>query len=205
MIGANTHILTDTYLCQRIIDFHKTHSRNRRINTFTQAHKHRLTYTQKQANQYIYIYRILPINNHTIITYSKLAIITLSLSSDTFRASGSLSRRQRRPLGEPLFAIVHKSRRRKLEKWRLILAGKHYDYVCHYAGSSTVIGSFPIANLLPAYTDKYFRYEGSLTTPPCAESVLWTIFLHTQTVSPSQVSWKHVVYNFRDDVRAISY
>lgn len=54
-------------------------------------------------------------------------------------------------------------------------------------GSSTMIGSFPIANLLPKQTDKYFRYEGSLTTPPCAESVIWTMFLHTQTVSPAQL------------------
>ncbi|KAK2163399.1 hypothetical protein LSH36_80g04009 [Paralvinella palmiformis] len=55
-------------------------------------------------------------------------------------------------------------------------------------GTSITIGSFPIANLLPKHTDKYFRYEGSLTTPPCAESVIWTIFLHTQTISSSQLS-----------------
>ncbi|EOY09141.1 Carbonic anhydrase, putative [Theobroma cacao] len=34
---------------------------------------------------------------------------------------------------------------------------------------------------------KYYRYNGSLTTPPCSEGVLWTVFPQIKTVSRSQV------------------
>jgi carbonic anhydrase len=33
-----------------------------------------------------------------------------------------------------------------------------------------------------------FRYEGSLTTPPCSETVHWTVMAAPQTISPSQVA-----------------
>lgn len=40
--------------------------------------------------------------------------------------------------------------------------------------------------LLPAGRD-YFRYEGSLTTPPCSEVVHWVMFKQPVTVSAAQI------------------
>ncbi|KAM5125966.1 carbonic anhydrase 9-like, partial [Mantella aurantiaca] len=54
------------------------------------------------------------------------------------------------------------------------------------AGQSTEIPGFDIRGLLPQRLDKYYRYNGSLTTPPCYQSVNWTIFNQTVLLSPSQ-------------------
>jgi len=35
--------------------------------------------------------------------------------------------------------------------------------------------------------EKYYRYEGSLTTPGCSEAVVWTIFEKTIPLSKEQV------------------
>lgn len=50
------------------------------------------------------------------------------------------------------------------------------------------IRRFPIELLLPpnAATD-FYRYRGSLTTPPCYESVQWTVFRQPLTISADQV------------------
>ena len=45
----------------------------------------------------------------------------------------------------------------------------------------------PIRNFLPEDTTRYFRYNGSLTTPGCFESVLWTVFHEPQYISHRQV------------------
>lgn len=54
-------------------------------------------------------------------------------------------------------------------------------------GNTTKIDFFEVASLLPAEMNKYYRYMGSLTTPPCAESVIWSLFLHTQSISSHQL------------------
>ena len=39
-------------------------------------------------------------------------------------------------------------------------------------GLETEIPSFPLANLLPENQERFFRYNGSLTSPPCTENVV---------------------------------
>ncbi|CAL4215093.1 unnamed protein product, partial [Meganyctiphanes norvegica] len=43
-----------------------------------------------------------------------------------------------------------------------------------YAGSWSELSPFPIAGLLPS-TGNYITYEGSLTQPPCHETVNWIL------------------------------
>ncbi|XP_060085574.1 uncharacterized protein LOC132564986, partial [Ylistrum balloti] len=45
-----------------------------------------------------------------------------------------------------------------------------------------------LRDFLPEDTSKYYRYNGSLTTPGCFESVIWTIFEDKQTISFKQLS-----------------
>jgi len=43
-----------------------------------------------------------------------------------------------------------------------------------------------LSTLLPTVWD-VFRYEGSLTTPPCSEKILWSVFTQKMPVSQAQV------------------
>ncbi|NXV81058.1 CAH14 anhydrase, partial [Atlantisia rogersi] len=56
-----------------------------------------------------------------------------------------------------------------------------------YAGQTTAIPSFSVQDLLPPRLDLYYRYNGSLTTPPCFQSVLWTLFQQPARISPAQL------------------
>ncbi|NXQ28062.1 CAH14 anhydrase, partial [Alaudala cheleensis] len=54
-------------------------------------------------------------------------------------------------------------------------------------GQTVAIPSFSIRDLLPAHLDRYYRYNGSLTTPPCSQSVLWTLFPQPVRISRAQL------------------
>ncbi|KAM5129458.1 carbonic anhydrase 14-like [Mantella aurantiaca] len=56
-----------------------------------------------------------------------------------------------------------------------------------YADQSVTIPSFNVEELLPTKLDQYFRYGGSLTTPPCFQSVTWTVFYNPVQISRSQM------------------
>ncbi|KAM8991200.1 carbonic anhydrase 4 [Ara ararauna] len=59
-----------------------------------------------------------------------------------------------------------------------------------YKGQTAQIDPLPLSSLLPAEKDlgRYYRYEGSLTTPDCYEGVTWTIFEKPIELSVSQIS-----------------
>uniref|UniRef100_A0A452IFV4 Carbonic anhydrase n=1 Tax=Gopherus agassizii TaxID=38772 RepID=A0A452IFV4_9SAUR len=62
----------------------------------------------------------------------------------------------------------------------------HFQNV-KYKDQIALVPGFDIQELLPDQLDEYYRYEGSLTTPPCYPSVLWTVFRHPVKVSQEQL------------------
>ncbi|XP_042182665.1 uncharacterized protein ca12 [Oncorhynchus tshawytscha] len=55
-----------------------------------------------------------------------------------------------------------------------------------YKDQRVQVPAFNIRSLLPVLLDEYYRYDGSLTTPPCYPSVLWTVFKNPVTISLKQ-------------------
>ncbi|NXI61947.1 CAH9 anhydrase, partial [Anseranas semipalmata] len=51
-----------------------------------------------------------------------------------------------------------------------------------------LVPGFNITGLLPDRLHLYFHYSGSLTTPPCYQSVKWTVFNQTVMLSQDQIS-----------------
>ncbi|KAM6301581.1 LOW QUALITY PROTEIN: carbonic anhydrase 9 [Podargus strigoides] len=61
-------------------------------------------------------------------------------------------------------------------------------YEIQRTGEEVLVSGFNIAGLLPANLKLYFHYNGSLTTPPCYQTVKWTIFNQTLQLSHDQMS-----------------
>lgn len=58
-----------------------------------------------------------------------------------------------------------------------------------FLGTNVTLGDISLDMLIPSHDklEKYYRYQGSLTTPACSEAVVWTIFEEPIPLSREQV------------------
>uniref|UniRef100_A0A8D2J614 Carbonic anhydrase n=1 Tax=Varanus komodoensis TaxID=61221 RepID=A0A8D2J614_VARKO len=76
-----------------------------------------------------------------------------------------------------------------------------------YAGQSAMLDTLDVLSMLPEDLTRFYRYQGSLTTPPCTENVIWTVFdmpiklSHTQIMllENSLLDWQN--QTLRNDYR----
>ncbi|XP_041346658.1 carbonic anhydrase-like [Gigantopelta aegis] len=64
----------------------------------------------------------------------------------------------------------------------------HHFVDIKFKDSRKPIAAFPILSLLPKKFNSWFRYEGSLSTPPCSETVSWTLFQDKIHISEAQMN-----------------
>uniref|UniRef100_A0A8C4WJP7 Carbonic anhydrase n=1 Tax=Gopherus evgoodei TaxID=1825980 RepID=A0A8C4WJP7_9SAUR len=62
-------------------------------------------------------------------------------------------------------------------------------YLCFVAflGQSAKLSSLDVQAMLPENLSHFYRYQGSLTTPPCLENVIWTVFDSPIILSHTQI------------------
>ncbi|CAJ1062332.1 carbonic anhydrase 14 isoform X2 [Xyrichtys novacula] len=56
-----------------------------------------------------------------------------------------------------------------------------------HANQKVHIPAFDVKSLLPKDLGRYYRYNGSLTTPPCYQSVIWSLFHERVQISKAQL------------------
>ncbi|XP_067361921.1 receptor-type tyrosine-protein phosphatase gamma-like isoform X2 [Channa argus] len=71
----------------------------------------------------------------------------------------------------------------------------------------TNLRSFILRDLLPSSVDSYYRYTGSLTTPPCSKVVEWIIFSRPVYLSHSQLEAFYSIFTTeqQDHVKSVDY
>lgn len=59
--------------------------------------------------------------------------------------------------------------------------------------------SFPLRSVLPFDLSEFYRYNGSLTIPNCYETVIWTVFKNTVSISQRQLDLLRAVESDETD------
>ncbi|XP_048252139.1 uncharacterized protein LOC124138732 isoform X1 [Haliotis rufescens] len=104
---------------------------------------------------------------------------------------GNLSEAMKHPDGLAVLGVFFKVSEKDNPSLQPIMSALRN--IVHY-GSYEVINNCSVRALLPNDLSSYYRYEGSLTTPPCYESVLWTVFTEVQDVSERQLDALRSLY-----------
>uniref|UniRef100_A0A3P8UHH9 protein-tyrosine-phosphatase n=1 Tax=Cynoglossus semilaevis TaxID=244447 RepID=A0A3P8UHH9_CYNSE len=71
----------------------------------------------------------------------------------------------------------------------------------------TNLRSFILRDLLPSSLDSYYRYTGSLTTPPCSKVVEWIVFSRPVYLSHTQLEAFYSIFTTeqQDHVKSVEY
>ncbi|XP_062420161.1 receptor-type tyrosine-protein phosphatase gamma-like isoform X2 [Pungitius pungitius] len=71
----------------------------------------------------------------------------------------------------------------------------------------TVLEPFVLKDLLPSALGSYYRYTGSLTTPPCSKVVEWIVFSRPISVSYKQLEAFYSIFTTeqQDHVKSVEY
>lgn len=96
----------------------------------------------------------------------------------------ALSEAAQRPQGLAVLGILIEVGETKNPAYEHILSHLHK---IRYKGQNTSVPPFDVGGLLPPLRAQFFRYNGSLTTPPCYQSVLWTVFSRRAQISMEQL------------------
>ena len=62
------------------------------------------------------------------------------------------------------------------------------DQIQKEGSKAEVKDKIRLKNFLPRATGRFFRYNGSLTNPPCNEAVVWTVFKDYESISRDQIN-----------------
>lgn len=97
----------------------------------------------------------------------------------------TLSHAKQQPDGLAVLGVFADISEEKNHAFELIAMA--LDQVTEYNQKTIVTGLRPI-EMLPNDTSKYYHYAGSLTTPPCYESVSWYIMHEGITITQDQIN-----------------
>ncbi|XP_004716636.1 carbonic anhydrase 14 isoform X3 [Echinops telfairi] len=96
----------------------------------------------------------------------------------------TLSEAADKPHGLAVLGILIEVGETKNSAYEHILSHLHE---IRHKDQKTSVPPFNLRELLPPQMGQFFRYNGSLTTPPCYQSVLWTVFNQRVQISRDQL------------------
>ncbi|XP_005378753.1 PREDICTED: carbonic anhydrase 14 isoform X1 [Chinchilla lanigera] len=96
----------------------------------------------------------------------------------------SLSEAAQRPQGLAVLGILIEVGEAENPAYEHILS--HLHEISH-KDQKTTVPPFSVRELLPSQLEQFYRYNGSLTTPPCYQNVLWTVFYRRAQISVGQL------------------
>ncbi|XP_020011359.1 carbonic anhydrase 14 isoform X2 [Castor canadensis] len=96
----------------------------------------------------------------------------------------NLSEAAQKPQGLAVLGILIEMGETENPAYEHILSHLHE---IRHKDQKTSVPPFNMRELLPPQLEQFFRYNGSLTTPPCYQSVLWTVFNLKAQISMEQL------------------